>query len=69
MMTLAEKMGRKRPDTIPVNCQFPDTSIGNLADELRPGDEVVVFRRDPETGEYTMFTACCEAILPPLVPA
>jgi hypothetical protein len=64
-MTLAEKMTTRdrRPCDIRSECSVE--AIKAIVAGIRAkGDEIVVFRRNPETGRYDMTTACCEAVLP-----
>ena len=62
-MTLAEKMGRHLPTQMTGTACRPDDHHDASAEAAN--EEVVVFRRDPKTGVYDKFVACCEGILPP----
>jgi hypothetical protein len=65
-MTLAEKMksGRAQLCEIRRGCSIErEKAVANGFGTR--ADEVVVFRRNPDTGRYDMSTACCEAVLPP----
>ncbi len=66
-MTLASKTGRQSHKQCDLRSECSVEAIRSLVAELSAsGDEVVVFRRNTATGKYDVFTACCEAVLPPI---
>ena len=66
-MTLRKKLDRQEKKRCDIRSECSSDALRTLIAELAAtGDEVVVFRRDNSTGKYDVFTACCEAVLPPL---
>ena len=63
-MTLAEKIKLARSASDTAHAPGDGGGCESSADAAK--EEVLVFRRDPKTGVYDMFKACCEAILSPL---
>lgn len=66
-MTLNEKMKGRGPQICDIRTECSVEAIKSIVAGIRTkGDDVVVFRRNPETGRYDMSTACCESVLPPV---
>ena len=66
-MTLSERTRTAKRSLCETLSKCGVSAKNGFLDALRStDDEVLIFRRDTATGEYSMFTACCEAVLPPL---
>ncbi len=65
-MTIAEKTN-VAPKACDPRSECSIAGVKRFAEALpSTGKEVIIFRRDAETGKYDMLTACCEDVLPPI---
>lgn len=65
-MTLSDRTTKQRKPLCDIRSECRRRADKEFFDALlSTRDEVLVFRRDASTGNYNMFTACCEAVLTP----